>query len=409
MADLARQLALAACALVGTGVAVDGAAEERDWSVDTSILSYAEADDRVSVVKTQGRLERALEDGSLAVSLVHDTMSGASPTGALASDDPEVTYTGTSGGGFAAGGGDGSMGAFEDERVQVGLDHERELLRALTFSYGAVVSRESDYDSYGASVALEKERLDRLGAVDVGLALTRDTIYRSDGGDTPEPLADVRRGTRFERGARQTLETRLGASRVLNRRTLVGAGVTLALSDGYHSDPYKVVSAADADDRVVANLHESRPGSRLRTSLSGSLAHQLRDSTHSLHLDYRLYRDDWGVVSHTADVRFRHTLSPTRYLEPHLRLYRQSAADFHVRKLDVDERLEPILPESGHASADARLDGMRTVTLGLKYGVRFGQRLDLRLRAEMVDQRFDVSEPDTNRATLVQTSLRYRF
>ena len=408
--ELARGLALAACALVGPGAPGVALAAGGDWSVDTSWLSYIEADDRVAVSKSMGTLTRTLDDGSIGVSLVHDTMSGASPTGAIRSDDSAVTYSGASGGGgFAAGGGDRSMGWFDDTRVQAGLERERELRRTLTLSYGGVVSQESDYDSFGLNVALEKERADRLASVDVGLAVTADEIYRSGTGDTPEPLADTGSARRFESGRRQSVESRLGASRVLNRRTVAQASATVALSRGYHSDPYKVVSVADESDRIVANLHDSRPDSRLRTSLQARLVHQLRDSTHSLHLGYRLYRDDWGVLSNTVDARLRYTLSPTSYLEPHLRLYRQSAADFHVRKLDVDASLDPILPDSGYASADYRLDGMRTATLGLKYGVKLGKRTELRLRAELLDQRFDVSDHDSNRASVFQTSLRHRF
>ena len=415
MSGITRGLALAACALVGGGL--DGQAEAAtpaapgDWTVDTSWLSYVEADDRVAVSKTMGNLTRTLDTGSLTVSLVHDTMSGASPTGAIRSDDAAVTYSGASGGGgFAAeGAADGSRGSFEDTRVQAGFGLERETSRTLTASVGGVVSQESDYDSFGGNVGLSKSSADKLGSVDLGFAFTSDTIYRSDGGDTPEPLGEVGRARRFEAGQRNTVETRLGATRVLNRRTVAELGATIGLSEGYHSDPYKVVSVADADDRLIVDLHDSRPTSRTRMSVQGKLVHQLAGSTNSMRVTYRLYNDDWGIVSNTADLRYRHTLTRTQYLEPHLRFYRQSEADFLVRKLDVDDRVEPILPEDGFASADYRLDAMRTVTLGLKYGIALGKRTDLRVRAELVDQRFETVDEDANRATVLQTSLRHRF
>ena len=114
-----------------------------DWNVDTAWLSYVESDDRVAVAKSIGTLTRATGDGSLGITLVHDTMSGASPTGAVRSDDPAVTYTGVSGGasggaGFEAGGGggDGTMGQFEDTRLQAALQREQSLRRSLTLSYG---------------------------------------------------------------------------------------------------------------------------------------------------------------------------------------------------------------------------------------------------------------------------------
>ena len=414
MTTLARGLALAACALVGAGPENADAATPAapgGWTVDTSYLSYVEADDRVAVSKTMGNLTRTLEDGALTVALVHDTMSGASPTGAVRSANAVATYSGASGGaGFAAGGdADGSMGTFEDTRVQAGVERAQELSRTLTLSYGGVISQESDYDSFGGSVGVSKARSDRLASVDAGLALTVDSIYRADGGHTPEPLADTAEARRFEAGERRTVETRLGASRVINRRTVGEIGLTLGLSQGYHSDPYKVVSVVDAEDRLIMDVHESRPESRFRTSLRAKLVHQLADSTDTIHLSYRLYRDDWGVLSNTADLRWRHALTRTQYLEPHVRLYRQSEADFLVRKLDADESLAPRLPEDGFASADYRLDAMSTATLGLKYGIALGARTDFRVRAEIVDQRFATVDHDRNRATVLQTSLRHRF
>lgn len=407
MTTLSQKLAVAACALVAQG---SPAAEDRDWRVDTSYLSYVEAGDRVAVSKSMADLERTLDDGAVSVSFVHDTMSGASPTGAVKGQDQAVTFSGASGGGgFSTGGSDGSLAWFDDTRVQAGVERVQERSRDLTLTYGGVLSREADYDSLGANVGLEKTRPDKVTTFDVGLAFTSDVIARSDSDDTPEPLGDTRDSERFEAGRRQTVETSLGVSRVLNRRTVAQASVTLGRSQGYHSDPYKVVSVVDAENRVLANLYDSRPASRLRTSLQTRLVHQLRDSTHSLHLGYRLYRDDWGVLSNTIDVRVRYNLTPMRYLEPHLRLYRQSAADFHVRSLDADASGQPVRPDSGHASADYRLDGMRTATVGLKFGQQLGKWTEFRIRAEFVDQRFDDSELDTNRATVFQTSLSHRF
>ena len=390
-----------------------------DWNVDTSWLSYVESDDRVAVAKSIGTLTRATGDGSLGITLVHDTMSGASPTGAVRSDDPAVTYTGASGGaGFEAGGGggDGTMGQFEDTRLQAGLQREQSLRRSLTLSYGGVVSQESDYDSFGGSVGLEKESADRMTTFDAGVALTNDTIYRSGGEDTPEPLAETGEARRFEKGERRTVETRLGVSRVLNRRTLAQLSTTIAMSDGYHSDPYKVVSAVDATGRVVANLHDSRPDSRLRTSVQGQLVHQLADATHTLRLGYRFYQDDWGVASNTATVRFRYKLSPTKYLEPHLRLYRQGAADFHVASLGVDDRFRPPPPPPpGPARERPRQRRLPPGRHALDDGgpeVRHGDQRAYRLSACGPSCSISASTSPSRmplRATIFQASLRYRF
>ena len=138
--------------------------------------------------------------------------------------------------------------------------------------------------------------------------------------------------------------------------------------------------------------------------------HQLAGATHTLRLGYRFYRDDWGVTSNTATVRFRYAhladevprarTSGSTARAPPTSTSRASASTTASR---------PVLPESGHASADYRLDDMRSTTVGLKYGMAINARTDFRVRAELLDQRFDVAEPDALRATIFQASLRYRF
>ena len=82
---------------------------------------------------------------------------------------------------------------------------------------------------------------------------------------------------------------------------------------------------------------------------------------------------------------------------------------FYHRKLFVDEGLNPILPESGFASSDYRLDAMTSATLGMKYGLSLTPNADLRIRAEYLDQSFSTADYETNSALIFQTSLKYRF
>ncbi|MEE9320877.1 MAG: DUF3570 domain-containing protein [Granulosicoccus sp.] len=407
MTTLRQKLALATCALVTGGAQ----AVEQNWAVDTSYLSYTESNNRVAVSKTLANLTRTLNDGNVTVNLVHDTMSGASPTGAIRSSDSAVTFSSASGGGgFAAStDSDYSLSPFEDTRIQFGLSREQLKSRALTFSYGGVVSQESDYDSMGANVGVKRESTNKLSTVSASFAATFDSIYRSDSGTTPQPLRDVNRELEYGKGQRNTFDSVLGVTRVLNRNTLMQVNASLGLSQGYHSDPYKIISAADENDRILANFHDSRPESRLRSSLFAKVVHQLQGSRNSIHLSYRLYQDSWGIASNTADFRYHHQLTRKQYLEPHVRLYRQNAADFYQRKLSVDDQLNPVMPEDGFASADYRLDALTSATLGVKYGFSITRNTDMRIRAEYVSQLFDNSDYGTNTAVVLQTSLKYRF
>jgi len=407
MSTLKNKLALAACALVSTGNALS----EGEWDTDVSYLSYTESQERVSVSKALWDISRITDDHKTSVKLVYDTMSGASPTGAIRGGESSVTYSGASGGvGFSTSGqSDTAAVGFSDTRTQIGIDQERGLSRANTLNYGAVYSTESDYDSFGASLGLKRESANKNRAFDLGLAATFDTISRSGVGGTPAPLTDIRNSRDFSEGQRNTIDVGLGLTQVLNRSTLAQVSLSFSQSQGYHTDPYKVISAADAEDRALAIYTESRPESRLRTSLYTKIVHQLSNSKNSVHLGYRLYSDSWGVLSNTFDARYRLQLSSRQYLEPHVRFYQQSAADFYQRKLDVDESLRTILPEDGFVSADYRLDAMSSATFGLKYGLSLSPKIKLRLRAEYLQQQFTSAEFNTNSAVVVQTSFSYKF
>lgn len=407
MSGLKNKLALATLSLV----TVNAQAEDPAWEVDTSYLSYVETNNRVSVAKSMANLTRVTEGNELVVSLVHDTMSGASPTGAVRSDNSVVTFTGVSGGaGFAAGGAsDYSLSTFEDTRIQAGFNLTRPTSRTVSINYGAVVSQESDYESFGASAGVTRERADKLASVTAGISATYDSIYQSESGNTPQPLGDVSQTQAFGKGERNTVEALVGGTKVLNKQTVAQMNISLSASQGYHSDPYKIISATDADNRIVANFHDSRPESRLRTSLFSKIVHQLGDTPHSIHVSYRLYHDDWGINSHTADFRYHRKLTQRQYIEPHVRVYRQSQADFYYRRFYVDEGLNPILPADSIASSDYRLDAMTSLTLGMKYGIALTKNTDIRLRAEYLAQSFDNDDYDKNNAVVFQTSFKYKF
>ena len=75
--------------------------------------------------------------------------------------------------------------------------------------------------------------------------------------------------------------------------------------------------------------------------------------------------DDWGVLSHTVDARYRLELGGKgNYLEPQPRYYRQGAADFYRTALFTNATLPAF------ASADYRLAENNAVTAGVKYGRR---------------------------------------
>jgi hypothetical protein len=182
------------------------------------------------------------------------------------------------------------------------------------------------------------------------------------------------------------LDLLIGVTQVLGPRTVAQLNYSLSDSSGYLTDPYKLVSVVDADtgDPVPGSgalnlvLYESRPDSRLQHALFMRVKRQMRRAD-VLDASYRFMTDDWGVQSHTVDLRYRWPLGRF-YLQPHVRYYLQSASDFYVPYLRDDR------PLPDHASADHRLGELDATTLGLKVGLPLGDGQEWSARLEYYAQ-----------------------
>jgi hypothetical protein len=86
--SLGATLAAATCALLGTSAAAPVMADESErWSFDTALLYYGESDDRVQDVSATIGAQRAFDDERLLnLTLTADTLTGASASGAIATD-----------------------------------------------------------------------------------------------------------------------------------------------------------------------------------------------------------------------------------------------------------------------------------------------------------------------------------
>jgi len=168
-------------------------------------------------------------------------------------------------------------------------------------------------------------------------------------------------------------------------------------SSGYLSDPYKALSVVDgvsgdaialppADGPSHLNYYELRPDNRAKHSLYTQAKYYMDGKV--LDASYRYMTDDWEIDSHTIDLRYRWPLNNGNYLEPHLRFYIQTAAEFYQLSL-VDG--EP-LPE--YASSDYRLGDFDAITAGLKYGWKTGGGNDMNVRLELYRQSGNVSASD---------------
>ena len=395
--DVGAALATATCALLGTSAPGAAIAQEiGEWQVDTAGFYYGESDGRVQdlsfnvLARTQ-----ASEDKFLSLTFTLDSLTGASPNGAAPSASPQtfprpITLTRTSGGSVATGGGNFTIApgelpvdsSFQDRRFAGSADWQRPMGRLGLVSFGGSVSSEHDYTHLGVDTRVARDFNTRNTTLSAGLAWSDDTVKPVGGtpvafsaltGSDPSAVPPVPfeddDGGGSSNESKHVLDLLLGLTQVLTRHTIVQLNYSLSRSNGYLTDPYKILSVVDPvtgdlapgpDPGIGLYLYENRPDTREKQSVYGLLKHDFNGNV--LDASYRFMTDDWGVDSQTIDTHFHWDLGAGRFLEPHLRFYSQTAASFYHTVLFDGA------PLPSYATADYRLGEFDAVTIGLKYG-----------------------------------------
>ena len=193
----------------------------------------------------------------------------------------------------------------------------------------------------------------------------------------------------------------VGVTQIVDRQTVLRLNYSFDYATGYLNDPYKILSVVQSTSGAnpgepVDFVFESRPDSRTKHALFAEGRRYL--GGHTVNLSYRYFWDSWGVNSHTVDLHYRLPLKSGHALQPHMRWYKQTAADFYQTYL-VDGS-----PMPTNATADYRLGSFHAITLGLQYLFPVVQGAHLSIGAEYYGQAGDVSPP-TNLGPLSQYDL----
>ena len=374
--DMRTLLKSASACLLGAATCAQAQSTDDAWQTDVAVLAYTETD-RVSAFEPAIALKKTFDDESvLGFKLVFDALTGASANGAVASDTSQ-TFTRPSGNGsYDADAGETPLDdTFRDTRVSLSASYEQPLAERLEkVIWGGNVSREYDFISLGGSATFMRDINRRNTTFSAGFSFELDSIKPVGG--TPIALTQMQAAGPSTRGGnenRSMLEMLLGVTQIIDRNTLMQFNYGLAVSDGYHNDPYKIVSVVDDTTGVVVAgeslagkyLYESRPNTRTKHSVFGKVKRYVAGDVADI--SYRYMWDDWGVASSTVDMHYRFNISPSWYLEPHVRVYIQQAADFYNTSITTTQAAD-IVTANDHLSADYRLGDMDATTLGLKLG-----------------------------------------
>lgn len=376
--SISRALATATCALLGTTALTPvNAQEEPNWEFDTALLYYGESDNRVQDISFNALATRNfVDDRFLSLSIGVDSLTGATPIGASPFDGPQ-TFTSPSGKKVHTRPANEIPldDSFLDTRLALTASWQQPWGRLNTVSAGISASKEYDYLHLGANFKLSRDFNKRNTTVSIGAAFASDQL--DPVGGAPMPLTQMSEvgdlSNRMGEQDKDVIDLVFGVSQVINRNLVVQLNYSFSSADGYLNDPYKIVSLVDpitgdpvplpptgAEQPSHQYLFEGRPDERTKHSVYGQAKYYMNGKV--LDASYRYMTDDWEIDSHTVDLRFRWPLGDRSYLEPHVRFYSQTHADFYRTSLDSTAPL-PLL-----ASADYRLGEFDAITFGVKYG-----------------------------------------
>jgi hypothetical protein len=393
----------ASCALLGAGVARSQETHMappnsgllEDWSVD-SALAYYHEDGRIQAIEPVVDVAKVFADGqALNFNVTFDALSGASPNGALTSrtaqtfaspsGKPQHRYT-TAPGQLPV------DPDYKDDRIAVGGNWTVPFTRTDQVSIGGKLSGEDDFVSATVNASIAHDFNEKNTTVSFGVDNEFDSIHPIGGAPVPGSdyeLAEKQTGGKTKDG----VGVLLGVTQVMTQNWLSEFNISIDRFHGYLNDPYKITSIINSAGGTTGYEYENRPDQRTRKSAywENRVGWSSQVSTA---LSLRYMSDDWGVRSDTAQLHLRWTFSNRdRYIEPTIRWYRQTAADFYMPFILNTEK-----PTTGYESSDSRLGAFHALTYGVKYAQKLpglGSRpeSEISIRAEYYQQTFDERVP----------------
>ncbi|TLY51661.1 MAG: DUF3570 domain-containing protein [Gammaproteobacteria bacterium] len=293
--------------------------------------------ERYRVLSQQFDLDSKFAGGAFALKLdaTHEVMSGSSPWFVLPDKNgaPVQVLSGAT---------------IRDHRTALNATLTQDPGTSTNTTYSASYSSERDYHALAIG-AERSQALDQAWTLGYGGSFSHDLI---------EPTDALANG-RIQRATKNTASAFGSLALVLDRDSVVQAGMQFNLEHGYLSDPYKLF--ADSDGLVP----EQRPQQRAQAAALVRWRRAFAEIDASLHLDYRYAQDSWGVHSHTLDAAWYQSFAGGWRVIPALRYYSQAAARFYAPYL-----VATATPQ--HYSADYRLGTFGAFSTSINVRKTFG-------------------------------------
>ncbi|MCR4305282.1 MAG: DUF3570 domain-containing protein [Gallionella sp.] len=342
-------------------------ASDQTWRIDAGALRYSERG-RINVSELNFRVRNQLgEDDAVSLRADYDSVSGASPTGAVKTQ----TTSSASGGAPTA--------TFQAARTAVGVDWETSVSPDTRLTLAGDTSSQKSYGSAGLGASVARDFNQRNTTLVFGAGYSVDTI-RPTGGIRAELAANDTAPIRTASEKKDQVDLQLGVTQVLTRETLLQLNLVHSSASGYMTNPYKIVSVVHpvtGETLSYPALTEKRPDKRDSNALYAQVNHAFTSGI--LYSSYRYFQDDWGIKAHTVDFKYRQPVTEELYVQPNIRMYTQSAADFYRSMLYNGET-------PTYASADYRMTKMHSFAIGLKLGYKPSSGGEFTARVEAMRQ-----------------------
>lgn len=204
----------------------------------------------------------------------------------------------------------------DEQRDELNLGIDRRIEDFLVRG-GYRFSVEPDYESHGGVLAGSADFADHNTTLELRLSAQYDAIGRS--------------GDELFRREQTLVGTRLTWTQVIDPEMLIQGAYELIHVRGFQSSPYRFVGIG-GDGRCGGTAQwcvpETHPNARIRHAIVARARRALGDAL-SVHADYRLYADDWGLWANTAALQINWVHDAHGLLALRYRMHNQTAASFY--------------------------------------------------------------------------------
>ncbi len=304
-------------ALPGVHARAADAPGENPWAIDATHVEYSESGGRMNVRVNQASADVPIgEIFQLKANGIQDLMSGASPVfnAPGPGGKPQQVLTGASVRDNRKAADLGGSALFDDNQ--------------LTLRQGW--SHENDYKSTWTSLEGKRDFNQKDTTLAAGVAFSDDGVSSHAAPDDFH--------TRIKR------DLYAGVTQILGERSLLAVSLEYSYSNGYLSDPYKLVFVQGG-----GLLPDARPDHERQFAATAKYVAFIPGLDSALHLTATVSSSNWGIHSGALELQWKKELPAEWLVSAGGRYYTQSSADFYAP-------LYVLAPADTHSS-DYRLAG----------------------------------------------------